>query len=119
MQTRRFDEILARCKHPIALVKIDIEGSEYALLDGTTRETWEPVPAIMTELHDDPAGRATPESWLKRIAEFGFRPSAARVQFAATDPSATLTNFSQGNLPQPLPLQGGESSCLPSLRRKG
>ena len=72
VQTRRFDEILARCESPIALVKIDIEGSEYLLLDSTTRETWEPVPAVMVELHDDPAGHSSPENWLRRMAEFGF-----------------------------------------------
>lgn len=72
VQTRRFDEILARCESPIALVKIDIEGSEYALLDATTRETWASIPAVMVELHDDPAGHSNPETWLRRMAEFGF-----------------------------------------------
>ena len=72
VQTRCFEEMLARCERPVALVKIDIEGSEYELLDATTREMWASVPAVMVELHDDPAGRATPEIWLRRMAEFGF-----------------------------------------------
>ena len=71
-QARSFKEILARCPHPTALVKIDIEGSEYEMLHATTRETWASVPAVMVELHDDPAGSGTPETWLRRMAEFGF-----------------------------------------------
>ena len=72
VQTRRLGDITARCPHPIALIKIDIEGSEYELLDAVTRETWERIPAVMVELHDDPAGLGSPETWLKRMAEFGF-----------------------------------------------
>ena len=72
VQTRRLDEILARCNQPVALVKVDIEGSEYELLDSADKQTWVGIPAVMTELHDDPAGKATPAAWLNRMKEFGF-----------------------------------------------
>jgi len=72
VQTRSFKEILARCEYPIALVKIDIEGSEYELITSTNKETWENIPAILTEVHDDPSGESTQIEWLEQMADFGF-----------------------------------------------
>lgn len=72
VQTCSFRDILARCTHPVAFVKIDIEGSEYQLLDGTDKQDWEQAPAVLTELHPDPAQKSTPEEWLRRMADFGF-----------------------------------------------
>ena len=72
VKTCSFRDILKRCQSPIAAVKIDIEGSEYALLDGTDKDDWRDVPAILTELHPDPAGKNTPEGWLRRMSEYGY-----------------------------------------------
>lgn len=74
VRTVSFRDVLGRCgKRPIALVKIDIEGSEYGLLDGTEASDWETIPAVLTELHPDPAGRSTPDAWLRRMADLGFK----------------------------------------------
>lgn len=73
VKTCSFRDALQRCIHPIALVKIDIEGSEYALLEGTEKADWDRVPAVLTELHPDPSGTSSPDAWLKTMADFGFR----------------------------------------------
>jgi FkbM family methyltransferase len=73
VQTRSFQDILARAEYPIAFIKIDIEGSEYELLDNTNKQIWKPVPAVLVELHEDPSGKLTSEQWLKRMADFGFK----------------------------------------------
>lgn len=69
---RAFREIVARCPRPIAFVKIDIEGGEYAVLRGSTPEDWADIPAVMAELHDDPLGQSTPAAWLDGMAALGF-----------------------------------------------
>jgi len=65
-------QIIAACPHPIACMKIDVEGGEYALLDGSDPEDWAGVPAVLVELHPDPAGVSSPERWLERMRELGF-----------------------------------------------
>ena len=72
MKTCSFRQVIERCDLPIALLKIDVEGSEYDLLEGTEKRDWERVPAVLTELHPDPLGRSSPQAWLERMADYGF-----------------------------------------------
>jgi FkbM family methyltransferase len=65
-------DVLAATRLPIAAMKIDVEGAEYALLDGSDPGDWEGVPAILAELHPDPAGASSPEGWLRRMRELGY-----------------------------------------------
>jgi FkbM family methyltransferase len=73
VKTVSFRDVLARCRRPLALVKIDIEGGEYGLLDGTEKSDWQGVPAVLAELHPDPAGASSPEKWLQRMNDYGFK----------------------------------------------
>ena len=57
---------------PIACMKIDIEGSEYELLDGSEAADWREVPAVLVELHPDPSGHSSPAEWISRMRAFGY-----------------------------------------------
>ncbi len=72
VSVRGFREIVARCPRPIAFVKIDIEGGEYAALRGSSPADWADIPAVMAELHEDPSGRSTPAAWLDDMAALGY-----------------------------------------------
>ena len=68
-----FADIIASLPRPIALVKIDVEGAEYEILEQTPPETWRDIPAISLELHDDdPRGRLTNAVFLDRMRALGF-----------------------------------------------
>jgi FkbM family methyltransferase len=72
VQIAAFAEVLAGLPRPIALVKIDVEGAEYEILEQTPPESWRDVPAISLELHDDPRGRLTNAAFLDRMRALGF-----------------------------------------------
>jgi FkbM family methyltransferase len=65
-------DVLDACRLPVAALKIDVEGSEYELLDGSDEADWRDVPAVLAELHPDPAGRSSPDEWLARLRSYGF-----------------------------------------------
>ena len=67
-----FAAVVASLPRPIALVKIDVEGAEYEILEQTPPETWRDIPAISLELHDDPRGRLTNAVFLDRMRALGF-----------------------------------------------
>lgn len=73
VQIRAFAEVLNALPSEIALAKIDIEGSEYEVLESTPPELWNRIQAISLELHDDPAGKTSQADFLKRMAGFGFK----------------------------------------------
>jgi len=58
VKIRAFREILAEIPGEIALVKFDIEGSEYELLESAPADFWHRVGAVVIELHDDPRSRS-------------------------------------------------------------
>ncbi|MBA3606930.1 MAG: FkbM family methyltransferase [Chthoniobacterales bacterium] len=68
-----FAEAIAEAAGNIALVKIDIEGAEYEILNHTGSETWERVQAISLELHDDPGRQGSQDDFLARLQSYGFR----------------------------------------------
>jgi FkbM family methyltransferase len=65
-------DVLASTTLPIAAMKIDVEGAEYALLEGSDPDDWQRVPAVLAELHPDPSGASSPEGWLARMRELGY-----------------------------------------------
>jgi FkbM family methyltransferase len=72
VRIRAFAEILAELGAPVALVKMDIEGAEFEVLEHTPAEVWQRVSALSLELHDDPAGRTRREEFLHRLRTLGF-----------------------------------------------
>jgi FkbM family methyltransferase len=67
-----FAEVIASLPRPIALVKIDVEGAEYEILEQTPPETWREIPAVSLELHDNPRGKLTKTAFLDRMRALGF-----------------------------------------------
>jgi FkbM family methyltransferase len=65
-------DVLGACALPVAALKIDVEGSEYDLLDGSEATDWRDVPAVLVELHADPAGRSSPGEWISRMRSYGY-----------------------------------------------
>lgn len=72
VQIRAFTEVLASVSGPVALVKMDIEGAEYEILEQTPAEAWKEVQAVTVEIHDDPSGRLDLPRFLERMAALGF-----------------------------------------------
>jgi len=66
-------QVIAEGNEDIALLKIDIEGSEYDLLAHTPASTWARVQAVALELHDDPAGKKTQQAFMDEMKSFGFQ----------------------------------------------
>ena len=66
-------QVIEEAGEDIALLKIDIEGSEYDLLAHTPASVWERVHAIALELHDDPAGKKTQQSFMEEMKAFGYQ----------------------------------------------
>ena len=46
------------------ILKLDVEGAEYRILQATDAADWAPIAAVMVELHADPAGRSSAAMWL-------------------------------------------------------
>ncbi len=68
-----FDRVVDEHPGDIALVKIDIEGAEYDLLEHTAPTTWNRIHAIAIELHGDPSGKKSPELFLEEMKKYGYR----------------------------------------------
>jgi len=68
-----FSEVIESITQPILLVKIDIEGSEYDLLQDANEAIWQKIPALSLELHNDPAGKVTRKDFLNKMENFGYR----------------------------------------------
>lgn len=67
-----FSEAMAALPKPLDLVKIDVEGSEFELLERTPVEAWKDVRAISLELHDDPRGQMPQDEFMRRMTSLGF-----------------------------------------------
>jgi FkbM family methyltransferase len=72
VQVRAFSEVLDSLPKAVALVKMDIEGAEYEILEGTPPEFWKRVEVLCVEMHQDPSGRQDISGYLQRMAEQGF-----------------------------------------------
>jgi len=55
------------------LLKLDCEGAEWEILEHTPAECFERFPVIVAEVHNDPAGRRTPDDFPRGMERLGFR----------------------------------------------
>lgn len=69
---RAIADILNEIPGQVALLKIDIEGSEYELLESMSPELWQRVAAVVIEIHDDPRGLSSPDALVKLFHQQGF-----------------------------------------------
>ena len=67
-----FADVIAGLPEPLALVKLDVEGAEYEILEQTPPEVWRQIGAISLELHNDPRGKTTQEAFLNQMRTLGF-----------------------------------------------
>ncbi len=67
-----FADVIANLPKPIALVKMDVEGAEYEILEQTPPEIWRDIAAVSLELHKDPRGVLANNVFLDRMRSFGF-----------------------------------------------
>jgi FkbM family methyltransferase len=67
----------------IDLLKIDIEGSEYELLENLSMSTLEKVKQITIEFHDfiDPSLKNRTEIIVKKIEDFGFKSISKPIKY--------------------------------------
>jgi FkbM family methyltransferase len=79
VQIRAFAEVIGTLRDAISLVKIDIEGAEYSIVEKTSREIWQRIPAISLELHDNPEGKISNDQLLKEMQGLGYRVQPERV----------------------------------------
>jgi len=79
VKMRSFAEVVATLQRDISLVKIDIEGAEYGIVEKTAPELWQRIPAISLELHEDPERKISNDEFLERMKGFGYRVQPERV----------------------------------------
>ena len=72
VHVRSFQNVVAESPHPISLVKMDIEGSEYDVLKHTPKDCWQKIQSLVIEPHDDPSGKSNPAELVGLIRELGF-----------------------------------------------
>lgn len=71
------EDVLARIPDAnLGLVKLDVEGAEYDVLDATPEATFARIPQLIVEFHHDTIARfnaADSDRQLRRLAALGFR----------------------------------------------
>jgi FkbM family methyltransferase len=73
VQVRSFEEVVNSLPGPAALVKMDIEGAEFDILERTPAAVWEKVGGLAVELHDMANFKLKPADFLDRMPALGFR----------------------------------------------
>jgi FkbM family methyltransferase len=79
VQMLAFAQVVGMLNGVISLVKIDIEGAEYDIVEKTPANVWQRIPAISLELHDDPKGETSKDQLLNQMRELGYRVQPERV----------------------------------------
>ncbi|HEX2341977.1 MAG TPA: FkbM family methyltransferase [Vicinamibacterales bacterium] len=74
-----FSSILSGIDGAICLVKMDIEGSEFAVVHSTPPEAWARIPAIAMEIHEDLALDLRRDGILEQLASRGYRAQSDRM----------------------------------------
>ncbi|MEI8310568.1 MAG: FkbM family methyltransferase [Verrucomicrobiota bacterium] len=79
---RSLSSVLDTIREPIALLKMDVEGTEYDILENTPHDLWAKIPAIGMELHD---GKNVGErdAFLQKLKQLGYEiaPDACSTLF--------------------------------------
>jgi FkbM family methyltransferase len=70
---RSFVEVAERVGGVVGLVKLDVEGAEYEIIQQTPPRVWDGVRAISIEIHEDPQGKLQREDLLKHIGSLGYK----------------------------------------------
>jgi len=65
-----FDEVMAGIHDPVALVKLDCEGSEYDIVLQSAANSWRQVHRVVIEYHPMPA--EDPRELVERLSSIGF-----------------------------------------------
>jgi len=67
----------------IDVLKIDIEGSEYEILETLSDKTYEKISQITVEFHDfiDPSFKDRTEKLIKKIQSFGFNSLSKSIDY--------------------------------------
>ncbi|MGH8101032.1 MAG: FkbM family methyltransferase [Chthoniobacterales bacterium] len=79
VKIRSLSDVVRQFAGRIDLIKIDIEGAEYEIIEQTPAEIWQLIPALSLELHNDPKQRMSNGEFLDRMIEFGYRVEPERV----------------------------------------
>lgn len=99
-----FATIVQQMPGPIELVKMDVEGSEYSIVDETPAEVWERVPAIAMEIHEDTSRGMDRTRLIQRFESFGYTASSDRMGswfFERTAPRWRRSPLASTPSPQP------------------
>ncbi len=70
-----FDTIVRRLAGPIELVKMDIGGAEFSVLDETPADLWERIPAIFMTIHEDQTRNMVGHRLIRRFEALGYAAS--------------------------------------------
>jgi FkbM family methyltransferase len=74
-----FPDVVMAVEQPIRLVKMDIEGSEFAIVKSTPAEAWARIPALAMEIHEDRAAGMLTDGLLAELASRGYRAESDRM----------------------------------------
>jgi FkbM family methyltransferase len=74
-----FSSIVSNIADDICLVKMDIEGSEFSVVESTPSGAWARIPAIAMEIHEDPALGMRQHQLLEQLASFGYHAQPDRM----------------------------------------
>jgi hypothetical protein len=72
VQVRSFEEVVNALPGPVALVKMDIEGAEFEVLERTPPAVWQKIGGLAIELHDMADFKLKPRDFLDRMPALGF-----------------------------------------------
>lgn len=74
-----FDDLIEETNSPVALVKLDCEGSEYEIVLESDPESWRLVQRVVIEFHD--VADAEPGALVQRLGALGFSLVQERSRF--------------------------------------
>lgn len=81
---KSFQSLVEEIHEPIVLMKMDIEGSEFEIVERTSSASWRTIPALGMEIHDTefPGNRI---ALLEKLEGFGYKvvPDAFSTTFAS------------------------------------
>ena len=64
--------VLDSVQQPVSLLNMDIEGSEFEVVESTSVEQWKRISAIAVEVHDDASLARQRNHLLHRFEELGY-----------------------------------------------
>jgi FkbM family methyltransferase len=97
VQVRSFEEVVNALPGPVALVKMDIEGAEFEVLERTPPAVWQRIGGLAIELHDMADFKLKPRDFLDRMPALGF-PKAIQEPIG---PSSYFLRRGEDTAPSP------------------